>query len=393
MISVRCLIFIIIFSIVFNSCSKDDASGQDQLIIDAKLFISEPSSIIVDLSQNDFLNQINPVSSVTLLNDAGESLNVRKVEANVFKSELNLDMNNFSKTDEFKLELLLANGEIVESDWRTHLPNRIEFSKKLSIDDNDVSFSLRFKNERFNDKNYDTYFLKWDAEIAYSIGNYILTGRLLGDNNCSRWEGANICDLLNQASGEELMAKIDCDGDGFSNAIECDYGTDPRRFNESIDFYNPTSDPSYNCYVTKKPILDKHFVEVVPIDDPFDFETNLSFLLRSPLNHEFSETYILHMNVEQISEDQYKFLNGESEINHFTNTSDESYNVSGFFEVTNQESLDFILSDKTSDRDLVVGCDLTTNLPGLEEVCENCKLALQGEGEVKFIRPFYWPIN
>lgn len=45
------------------SCTKDENSSKRQLNIDAKLIISQPSTIIVDLSENGFELKIKQILS------------------------------------------------------------------------------------------------------------------------------------------------------------------------------------------------------------------------------------------------------------------------------------------------------------------------------------------
>jgi len=385
--SIISMSFILSF-LIFYSCSKDSADSEGDISIDAKLIISSPSKIIIDINKDDFERQTsneNPISTVTLLNDMGSSYIVRRADKNQFESSLELSEHNFSASDNFKIEVKLESGEIIESEWMQHLQSDVSISLRTSFGEKFINYRFLFSNDTDQ-----SYYLKWDAVSTFSISNYLKTIFLASDRSCERWSGVNLCQALAGGDAETLMALVDCDGDGLSNALECDLGNDPRNSRDKIDSYDPENDPSYTCYVTKTPLLENYYVEVIPQDDPFVLLNQTSALLQAEINHEFSEQNVLHVVVDEISKRHYQYLNGEISEGNLRNTSDDSFIVNGFFEVTNQYSYDFIINEEIDFvRPITCESGIDNNEQG--HVCNDCKEALRGDGDVRFIRPSYWP--
>lgn len=387
--SILILSFILI-SLFFNSCNKEASDINSDISIDAKLVISSPSTITVEINKDDFERQTsneNPISTLTLLNDSGSSHIVRRTDKNLFESSLELGDHNFSASDNFKIEVKLVNGEIIESEWMHYLQSDVSISLKTVFGENFINYRFLFSNNTD-----ESYYLKWDAVSTFSISNYLKTLFLASDRNCERWSGVNLCQAFAGGDAETLMALVDCDGDGLSNALECDLGNDPRNSRDKIDSYDSDIDPSYTCYVTKTPILENYYAEVIPQDDPHVLLNQTSALLQAAINHEFSEQNVLHIVVNEISKRHYQYLNGEISEGNLRHTSDESFVINGFFEVTNQYTEDFIINEESN---FVRPVTCKSRIFNVEQghVCDDCKEGLRGEGDVRFIRPSYWPSN
>lgn len=370
------------------SCQKD---GLDENIrIEAKLRTGQPAEAVLKIIEHS-----KTVDRVTIENSVGSILELDKLNESLYSSSFFMDDIGFVEEDDFVMKVYFANGIVIESDPTASTENLNLEANRVNLGESDHEFLIFFSDNEIGSH------VHLEAEYTYQISNFGLDS-LISEDVCQMMQLNSLCESLASANPNLQIARLDCDLDGQSNAVECDYGSNPFDSDDiAIPSSNPFEDPDLIpnidlsnrliCYITKPFENLEQYVQIA------ENENNLIppviRLGRLSNDIRFSENFQLQVILERISKENFDSSTNILEASNFKSQSDEEILVSGFFQVIRPDTVIIRLDLKNSTfievEDLL--CDPEFQNSESNDIrCSDCLEAFKTEGKVSFSRPEYW---
>lgn len=371
---------------------KEQVGSSGYIDIDARILIGNPSYAEVtstaEFNTNKDPEEAYTFKTISIVNHNGSVLTLEGKKHYPYYAEIDFSSGSeFSKTDSFQMLIEFENGDMIESEFVTSSDNVIEISSvpaEEAIKGNSLDFGIEMKFENSKETR-----LKWDISSAYKITNYDLVKI---NDGCDKWE--DICAEVKNDIPPFNIAKADCDGDGVSNAVECDNGTDPRNSEDGGDLQGI----KYFCYFTEHRESGYQFFTKFGEDVLSAYQT----LHSRDVDFAFSEQYVVEANVQSISEPYYTYLYnmyGESGVKdpferraafgNLTNISSKRQQVRGFFHVSSYNKLLYKSTIDPTGKSLPICID-EEDENFYKHICTDCVTAPR-VGGVSFFRPSFWP--
>lgn len=363
------------------SCSEEDPILADSRLFDleAELIIGETGNLFVEVSRDVIVDR------VILQNTSGGSLEIRNTAPNKFENEIDFVTSGFSESDEFILEILLENGEVFSSESTTVVNPVLTKSITPSVTDGGATLNLAMNVSGPNS------YLNIEGRYAYKVTNDFAGSneRVVGGRVCGDLPRGDLCSIFNRPDDNFDIAILDCDGDGVTNAVECDRGTDPQN---NLDRDIETSVVAI-CYISES--INEFPITVATESIP-NGNSKFNEFVQIPIDDLFKERLIIDFQIQEISKESFEFQTGGSDLSNVNNSSNPDLLVNGFFNVAKEESMQIILSaQELNEMGASVSTRICSNDSGNsdedQQLCLNCEGFFDRRGKsVSYIRPEFW---
>lgn len=415
------LVFMLLTASLLPSCLDPielnvPKGGVTDIAIDGKLVYGNPSSFQVSISELfDFDGIPNRISVryVELVDDTGNGTRIRSQDNGVYTKQIFDDDPDISiePGNQYKLRILLANGEMVESDFQSlkRVPrnNKIRqeaFRKLIEQDDGQLVDrpAIRFIAENQVPEDNGTK-LKIDVTRTFKFSNLDIFPTPNGTGFCQTAIATRvdrICDLLRDEP-DHPAGLFDCDNGGVTNAVECDRGTNPI---DSLDDGDPTI-ITRSCYISGF----ENIRNLKLFDPSKDQSGNSVFtqdLFEPTFDFKFAEGYYIQVITETLNQAVYDYFEKIEEVislsgsmfdppagriqGNITNLTNDESTVYGYFYFTEQDTTSQFVERNLDIQDFFCLRDFRGPPP---ETCMDCT-AWEREGEsVTIFRPSFWPSN
>lgn len=400
--------------------------ASESIYVDGKLVVGDPSSILVSINEIfDFDGVPNRLSvlRVELLNEAGVSVQLDQDDAKFYSKEFDSTEDFIvSDNESYMLRITMSNQDVIESAWEgmksvprnNSLKTEFEVIGRETVEGVNteiLEMSLITSTTIPNDANVR---LRWNVDRTFKMSNYALDGQLSQRNSfCNNsTRSGDICALLRKNPTLEESI-FDCDGDGVSNAIECDIGTDPNSFDNHRESYNQV----VSCYVKGQEARSSFLIL-----DPSVKANEGGFLdqkIHSQLvDFRFYEGVLYEVVTESLTNEVYEYFDKINQtvnrtgsffdrpvgrvVGNMNNITEPATDVFGYFYVTETDTSRVFIENEEVDLTAKFCLLSFVNFAGIwvreleiqrvpPEICDNCTLWAGEDQEVSVIKPEHWP--
>lgn len=391
-----------------------DNGGIINVAVDARLIFGDPSRLEVSLSEVfdfDGSKRLILAKSVTLISDTGESVETFRPIDGLYSITMPGPETDFviDPNAMYKISIRLASDEILESNYQniTRVPkdNKLSFETYPELFENDEGLIVERTGINFISETTlpadDGTKLKWEFRRTFKFSDFFAEVIRGTPGQCMN-ESFDICQELRNDE-QSRVALMDCDQDGFTNAVECDKQTNPR---DAGDFPKREDGVTRSCYLTG-------FVDIpnVKIFDPASANasgpTLVQDIFQPKVNFTFAEGYFVRLITESINKETYTYfeeietvlsLSGSmfdppaaKILGNITNVTNPDIEAFGLFYATERDTQEvFVTPEMVGKPDTVCLAPFPGPPPNYCIDCKNWARDLKLEG---ILKPDFWPAD